>query len=36
MWYNGELVGLAEELGKRLLPAFETSTGIPYPRVMVC
>lgn len=32
-WYNGELLGLAEELGKRLLPAFETSTGIPYPRI---
>ena len=33
MWYDGELVKLAEELGMRLLPAFNTSTGIPYPRV---
>ena len=32
-WYNGELVSLAEEVGMRLLPAFDTSTGIPYPRV---
>lgn len=32
-WYNGELVSLAEEVGMRLLPAFDTSTGIPYPRI---
>ncbi|CAK4031255.1 glycoside hydrolase family 47 [Lecanosticta acicola] len=31
--YNGQLLHLAYDLGKRLLPAFETSTGIPYPRV---
>ncbi|CAG0882674.1 unnamed protein product [Darwinula stevensoni] len=33
-WYDGELLGLARELGTRLLPAFEFSpTGLPYPRV---
>jgi hypothetical protein len=31
--YNGQLLRLAENLGRRLLPAFSTSTGIPYPRV---
>ena len=32
-WYNGELLKLAYDLGTRLLPAFETPTGIPYARV---
>lgn len=33
-WYNDELIFLAKDLAKRLLPAFETSvTGLPYPRV---
>ncbi|XP_041986540.1 ER degradation-enhancing alpha-mannosidase-like protein 3 [Aricia agestis] len=32
-WYNGELLVMAEDLGKRLLPAFNTSTGIPHGRV---
>ncbi|KAI4288247.1 MAG: hypothetical protein L6R35_002486 [Caloplaca aegaea] len=31
--YNGQLLRLAEDLGNRLLPAFHTDTGIPYPRV---
>ena len=32
--YHGELLHLAYDLGKRLLPAFEhTNTGIPHPRV---
>ena len=31
--YNGQLLRLAHDLGRRLLPAFTTSTGIPYPRV---
>ncbi|CAB3406120.1 unnamed protein product [Caenorhabditis bovis] len=32
--YNGELLALAHDLAKRLLPAFEnTGTGIPYCRV---
>lgn len=31
--YNGQLLRLAKDLGKRLLPAFHTSTGLPYPRV---
>ena len=31
--YNGQLLRLAHDLGNRLLPAFWTSTGIPYPRV---
>jgi mannosidase alpha-like ER degradation enhancer 3 len=32
-WYSGQLLSLAKELGYRLLPAFNTSTGIPHPRV---
>lgn len=32
-WYNSELLDLASDLGRRLLPAFETKTGIPHPRV---
>jgi hypothetical protein len=31
--YNGQLLRLAHDLGKRLLPAFYTNTGMPYPRV---
>ena len=32
-WYNNELLSRAKELGDRLLPAFNTTTGIPYPKV---
>ncbi|XP_065178422.1 ER degradation-enhancing alpha-mannosidase-like protein 3 isoform X1 [Sycon ciliatum] len=32
-WYDNELLGMAKEIADRLLPAFETGTGIPYPRV---
>lgn len=32
-WYNGELLMMAKDVGFRLLPAFNTTTGIPYPRV---
>ena len=31
--YDGQLLRLALDLGKRLLPAFSSATGIPYPRV---
>ncbi|POS87080.1 hypothetical protein EPUL_002923, partial [Erysiphe pulchra] len=31
--YNGQLLRLALNLAERLLPAFYTPTGIPYPRV---
>ncbi|KAL9126764.1 MAG: hypothetical protein Q9217_004233 [Psora testacea] len=31
--YNGQLLRLAENLARRLLPAFFTPTGLPYPRV---
>lgn len=31
--YDGQLLRLAHDLGSRLLPAFSTSTGLPYPRV---
>ena len=31
--YDGQLLRLANDLGRRLLPAFLTSTGLPYPRV---
>lgn len=32
-WYQDELLDLALDLGRRLLPAFETPTGIPFPRI---
>jgi len=32
-WYGGELLHMAHDIGNRLLPAFNTSTGIPFPRV---
>ncbi|BGP03907.1 hypothetical protein JCM10021v2_007655 [Rhodotorula toruloides] len=32
-WYRSELLHLAHDLGRRLLPAFETPTGIPFARV---
>lgn len=32
-WYRGELLNLAKDLGYRFLPAFNTTTGIPYGRV---
>nr|XP_022322895.1 ER degradation-enhancing alpha-mannosidase-like protein 3 [Crassostrea virginica] len=32
-WYNGELLMMAKDVGFRLLPAFNTTTGIPYPRI---
>lgn len=32
-WYKGELLSLAKDLGFRLLPAFNTTTGIPHSRV---
>lgn len=31
--YDGQLLRLAMDLGTRLLPAFYTETGLPYPRV---
>ncbi|EAS29000.2 ER glycosyl hydrolase [Coccidioides immitis RS] len=31
--YDGQLLRLAMDLGTRLLPAFFTATGLPYPRV---
>uniref|UniRef100_A0A674DD29 alpha-1,2-Mannosidase n=1 Tax=Salmo trutta TaxID=8032 RepID=A0A674DD29_SALTR len=32
-WYRDELLHMAKELGHRLLPAFNTTSGLPYPRV---
>lgn len=32
-WYRDELLNMAHDLGKRLLPAFKTPTGIPFARV---
>ncbi|XP_039310464.1 ER degradation-enhancing alpha-mannosidase-like protein 3 [Solenopsis invicta] len=32
-WYRGELLNLAKDLGYRFLPAFNTTTGIPYGRI---
>ena len=31
--YDGQLLRLALDLARRLLPAFHTATGLPYPRV---
>lgn len=31
--YDGQLLRLAHDLASRLLPAFNTPTGMPYPRV---
>ena len=31
--YDGQLLRLAKDLATRLLPAFSTETGLPYPRV---
>ncbi|XP_029473471.1 ER degradation-enhancing alpha-mannosidase-like protein 3 [Rhinatrema bivittatum] len=32
-WYNDELLEMAKELGYKLLPAFNTTSGLPYPRI---
>uniref|UniRef100_A0A6A7G4Y3 alpha-1,2-Mannosidase n=1 Tax=Hirondellea gigas TaxID=1518452 RepID=A0A6A7G4Y3_9CRUS len=32
-WYGGELLVMAKDIADRLLPAFNTTTGIPHPRV---
>lgn len=32
-WYQNELLDLAIDLGRRLLPAFQTATGLPLPRI---
>jgi len=32
-WYRGELLNMAIDCGTRLLPAFNSTTGLPYPRV---
>lgn len=32
-WYKGELLDMAKDVGYRLLPAFNTTTGIPHSRV---
>lgn len=34
-WYRDELLHMAKELGHRLLPAFNTTSGIPYPKVFL-
>ncbi|CAH8528221.1 unnamed protein product [Heterobilharzia americana] len=33
IWYNDDLLKMAIDIGNRLLPAFDTPTGIPYPRI---
>lgn len=35
-WYQDELLHMATELGHRLLPAFNTTSGLPYPKVFSC
>lgn len=34
-WYSGELLHMAKQLGYKLLPAFNTTSGLPYPRVSI-
>ena len=31
-WYHGELLNMALDVGYRLLPAFNSTTGLPHPR----
>ncbi|KAF7488552.1 ER degradation-enhancing alpha-mannosidase-like protein 3 [Sarcoptes scabiei] len=33
LWYNDQLLRMADDIGSRLLAAFSTKTGIPHPRV---
>uniref|UniRef100_V5G0I0 alpha-1,2-Mannosidase n=1 Tax=Anoplophora glabripennis TaxID=217634 RepID=V5G0I0_ANOGL len=33
LWYKGELLDMAKDVGYRLLPSFNTTTGIPHSRV---
>lgn len=33
-WYRGELLQMAYDLGLRMLPAFDTPTGIPFARYL--
>ena len=32
-WYRGQLLQMSTEVAQRLMPAFHSETGIPYPRV---
>ncbi|XP_053514245.1 ER degradation-enhancing alpha-mannosidase-like protein 3 isoform X2 [Artibeus jamaicensis] len=32
-WYSDELLQMATQLGYKLLPAFNTTSGLPYPRI---
>ncbi|CAL1569948.1 unnamed protein product [Knipowitschia caucasica] len=32
-WYKDELLDMATDLGHRLLPAFNTTSGLPYPKI---
>ncbi|XP_070330046.1 ER degradation-enhancing alpha-mannosidase-like protein 3 isoform X7 [Odocoileus virginianus] len=32
-WYSDELLQMAKQLGYKLLPAFNTTSGLPYPRI---
>ena len=34
LWYKDELLHKAVELADRLLKAFDTNSGLPYPRVI--
>lgn len=34
-WYNGQLLKMAAELANRLLPAFNSTSGVPYSRVRI-
>ena len=34
LWYKDQLLVLAQDIADRLIPAFNTTTGIPYPKVV--
>uniref|UniRef100_A0A3B4BMC0 alpha-1,2-Mannosidase n=1 Tax=Periophthalmus magnuspinnatus TaxID=409849 RepID=A0A3B4BMC0_9GOBI len=34
-WYRDELLHMAKDLGHRLLPAFNTTSGLPYPKAFL-
>lgn len=32
-WYDNQLLSMAKDIGHRLIAAFNSTTGIPHPRV---
>lgn len=34
-WYSDQLLKMATDLADRLLPAFNSTSGVPYSRVLI-